>query len=264
MTSTCVFVHRDLDAFVDGELRGAARMRVFKHLQTCEACAADVEAMRGLGDVLRSSAEKSQPDHAGLAGLAATVISRTKAETDESWAGTMRRATEDWHWLLVGSGSVAATLVVTLILSAMLAFGPKPQRSDSLAAIVVDLASRTSDSSSPGGYLFAEMARPGSDSSDAMTVQVENGSPRASMADLVLVSNSPTNAEVVGALFQAANRQENFCDGVEACRQAAENLSQRVTSAMLASGNPMPAAYAVRKLRLLTSVKAVVYNDSGS
>jgi hypothetical protein len=238
-------------------------MRVFRHVQTCERCASQVEALGQLGEMLREAARERPTGHAGLEGLAATIVSRTSAERQQSWAGRLHRATEDWHWLLVGSGSVAATLVVTFMVSAMLAFGPKPQRADSLAAIVVDLTPPPDKQVSVSDYLFAEVLRSGSDA-DGLTVQLENGSPRASMEDLVLVSNSPTNAEVVGALFDVANHGRTGSAHSDASRQAAENLSKRITSTLIDSGNPMSENYRVRRLLLSTSVKVVYDSGSGS
>jgi hypothetical protein len=261
--TTCASVQPQLGAFVDGELRGAARMRVFRHVQTCESCASQAEDLGRVGELLREAAHASSTDYAGLDGLAATIVSRTNAERQQSWAGRLRHATEDWHWVLVGTGSVAATLAVTFVVSAMLAFGPKPQRSDSLAAIVVDLAPPTDSQVMTSDYLFAEVLRSASDA-DGLTVQLDNGSPRASMEDLVLVSNSPTNAQVVEALFDVANHGRTGYAQSDLSRQAAENLSKRVTSTMLESGNPMSENYRVRRLLLSTSVKVVSDSEAGS
>jgi anti-sigma factor RsiW len=261
--STCASVRPHLGAFVDGELRGAARMRVFRHVQMCEDCASQLEDLNRLGDLLREAARERPADHAELNGLAATIVSRTNAERQQSWVERVHRATEDWHWLLIGSGSLAATFAVTFIVSAMLAFGPKPQRSDSLAAIVVDLTPLTDSQVMTSDYLFAEVLRSGSDA-NALTVQLDNGSPRASMEDLVLVSNSPTNAQVVEALFDVANHGRTGYQQSDMSRQAAANLSERVTSTMIESGSPMSENYRVKRLLLSTSVKVVYDSGSGS
>jgi len=238
-------------------------MRVFRHVQACERCAAQVENLGRLGEMLREAARDRPTDHAGLEGLAATIVSRTSAERQQSWAERLHRATEYWHWFLVGSGSVAATLAVTFIVSAMLAFGPKPQRSDSLAAIVVDLTPPAVTQVMTSDYLFAEVLRSGSDA-EALTVQLENGSPRASVEDLVLVSNSPTNAQVIEALFDVANHGRTGYAHSDMSRLAAENLSKRVTNTLLESGNPMSEDYRVKRLLLSTSIKVVYDSGSGS
>ena len=265
MTTICAAVARDLGAFVDGELRGPARARVFEHLGTCAACAREVERLRALGELLRASVDSASPDRAALAGLASTVLSRTRAEEDESWAGTVRRATEDWHWVLVGSGSIAATLTVTLLASAVLVFGPKPLRADSLAAIVVELTSQqNAEMLPPNEHFFIDVAGPGV-GGDAWTLQVDTRARRAARGDTAFAVDGPTNDEVVRALFDATHNGRGACAAGDemVCRRAAENLSQRVTGAMLAMGNPMPTTYAVKRLRLLTSV-AVYDRPSGS
>ena len=39
---------RDLAAFVDGELRGAAVLASLEHLERCRDCAAEVASLRGI------------------------------------------------------------------------------------------------------------------------------------------------------------------------------------------------------------------------
>ena len=129
----CALVRDQLEAFVDGELSGADRLEVAQHIQVCSNCATTVEELSIVGDALRESAEALESPVGELSGLAAGVISRARVEAAMSWQGRMRRASEDWHWLVVVSGAVAASLVCFLALSALLAFGPEPGRRDSLA-----------------------------------------------------------------------------------------------------------------------------------
>jgi anti-sigma factor RsiW len=126
-------VRDQLEAFVDGELSGADRLEVAQHIQWCPSCATMVEDLSIIGDTLRASAEALESPADDLGGLAAGVISRGRAEAALSWQGRIRRAGEDWHWLVVVSGAVAASLICFLALSALLAFGPEPGRRDSLA-----------------------------------------------------------------------------------------------------------------------------------
>src|SRR5262245_40427565 len=93
----CPSVRRDLAAFVDGELRGDRVLRVLRHLDRCASCTGEVESLRGLGDLLRTNAP-ADPDGGTFDGLAGTVISRTRAEANQSWWAVARRASEDWHW----------------------------------------------------------------------------------------------------------------------------------------------------------------------
>jgi hypothetical protein len=128
----CATVQERLGPFVDGELTGAERLALAYHIDRCSACAAERDALRSIGDLVRT-ALPSETQFPELAGLAAGVVSRSRAEAALSWRGWFERASEDWHWVIVGAGSLAATLVSALLLSAILAFGPAPERQDSLA-----------------------------------------------------------------------------------------------------------------------------------
>lgn len=132
-TRYCRLVREQLDAFVDGELTGAERLDVAQHVNICASCSRVVDELSAVGDALRATAAEADRFPQDLAGLASGVISRTTAEAAESWQGVFRRATGDRHWLLVGSGALAATFLTGLFTTALLAFGPEPERSDSLA-----------------------------------------------------------------------------------------------------------------------------------
>lgn len=250
--TTCASIHPQLDAYADGELSGAERLRIYQHLQRCAPCASRAVAIRALGDALRASAaSRDVPGSAirAVDGLASTVTSRVRAEQAQSWRAMFREAREDWHWVLIGGGSLVATLVVTAVVSAVLTFGPKPQRDDSLAAIVA------SPAPVPAGYLFADMKQPGP--GDAVMFQIENGSPPASPDIMALTANGPTNEEIVGVLFDAANRPRSVCTaGMTAeCRRALHELSNQVTQTMLPRGtlNPVLLEVEVQQLRWFES-----------
>jgi len=68
-------------------------------------------------------------------GLASgVVISRTLAEQAQSWKAVFDRAVEDWPLVPRGFGSVTAAFVSITFVSAVLHFGPAPQREDSVSA----------------------------------------------------------------------------------------------------------------------------------
>lgn len=130
----CAFVKPHLAAFVDGELGGAEGLRVVDHLGSCASCAAEVAQLRAVGEALRE-ATCVEADGVSVEGLVSNVLTRRRAEAATSWPGLLRRAQEN-HWLMIGGGAVAATLVSTVMLSLILAFGPRPARVDSLAALI--------------------------------------------------------------------------------------------------------------------------------
>jgi hypothetical protein len=107
-----------------------------------------------------------------LAGLASGVISRLQAERSETWRARLERGVDDWHWLLVGSGSLAATFVVTLFVSAVLIAGPVPERKDSIAGVYNNL-------SSSAGTLFV-VGTPAGEGRNSMLLPVAGGNEDAS------------------------------------------------------------------------------------
>lgn len=125
-----------LEAFADGELRGDLLRRVSAHLETCAFCRASLEDVTSLGLSLRCGLEDADvPD---LSGFADGVVSRVRAEDRESWRGKLERATDDMHWVLVGSGSVAAAFLTILTVSLVL-HTSVVQRDDSLAAMLMSM-----------------------------------------------------------------------------------------------------------------------------
>ena len=128
-----------LGAFADGELPGVDRIRVSTHVEQCRECASELDAIASIGGSLRLAAAHAPAPE--LAGLASGVVTRVRAESAQSWRGLFERAIQDWRWALVGAGSVAATFVSTLLVSAIVWEGPSAQRDDSLAARMRNLSS---------------------------------------------------------------------------------------------------------------------------
>lgn len=195
--------HESLAAFVDGELSGAKMLRVSEHLETCQACAEEVQAVRDVGDMLRG-AVTSSAGRAELAGLAGGVVSRIRAEQAQSLWARIARGVEDWHWVLVGVGSVAAAVTSALIVMLLVQFGPAKQRDDSLAALFKNLTT-------PAGPLYV-WATPVGDNRDPMVLQVDNGfgdqargTGDSSVSPVLLGIRS--YSDMVGALSETLTRQ---------------------------------------------------------
>ncbi len=189
-----------LGAFVDGELSGADRMRVFHHLSVCKSCAAEAEFIGGLGDVLRQAVTSDARVPAELDGLSGGVISRVRAERAQSWRGFYERMVDGWHYAIVGSGALAAAFVSIVFVSLMLEFGPTPERDDSLAALISNL-------NSPAGTLFVEATPLGGKDRSSMLMLVNNdlAVPDESMSAgaVPVVLRYATEQEFVGALSDA-------------------------------------------------------------
>jgi hypothetical protein len=193
--NTCDSLREHLGAYVDGELAGAEMLRVSQHLEDCADCARLVDEDRGIGGLLRETMLAAPPTPS-LAGLASGVITRVRAESAQSWRNVFRRGVDDWHWLIVGGGSVLATFVSMVFASALLFFGPDPARPDSLSALITNLGSSA-------GRLLVE-ATPVGDDKDSMLMEVDSGNQRAD-GDVVIPAmlGFPTERDLVDALNQA-------------------------------------------------------------
>jgi hypothetical protein len=124
-----------LAEYVDGELSGIEMLHVSRHLEQCATCGQEAQDLRRMGDMLRHAAHPEAAPSV-LAGLASSVVSRVGAERAQSWRALFSRAVEDWHWFLVGFGSVTAAFISIAFVSAVLHFGPAPERQDSVAALL--------------------------------------------------------------------------------------------------------------------------------
>ena len=114
---TCSSVRRRLSLYVDGELGGREQLEVGAHLRECQECAAEEREMRDVGDVLRAhlpSMDDMESDV--LDGLASTVVSRVRAEREESVAGRLGRVFDDMHLLWAGLGATGATVACSLMM----------------------------------------------------------------------------------------------------------------------------------------------------
>ena len=151
----CETAREMLEAFVDGELPMADQVAVESHLRWCRTCTARVEDLRLIGTSLRMSPQPVVPEDArALAALQAGVLTRVRAEREQSFPVRMRGMFDDMRlfWPAVGaSAALAACLFVSLsVLHAATAENPA-----SMAAMIERL-DRTSSQALPP-------ANPGSD-----------------------------------------------------------------------------------------------------
>ena len=249
----CPRVARQLEAFVDGELSGADRLFVAQHLELCRTCSSSADALTGLGDILRGAVAADVPTPE-MAGLAPGVVSRIAAESAQSWRSLAARAADGWHWAIVGGGSVAATFVTTGFVAFILAFGPKPEREDSLAALMSNLGRAP-------GMLFL-YATPGGDGGDSVLMQVDNGEPAASILTAALATpvglgfQPQTEAELVGALADVLTRKGRVVDLYLMSpedRRYTESLLDEISRLRFTEPLAIGAALAVHQVRLVTS-----------
>ena len=210
ITADCDVIREELDAFVDGELRGADLRRVADHLDGCRPCTDEVDQRRLLGGLIRDTVEGSY-HHPIPTGLAAGVVARTRAESYFSWRAGLGRAVDDWHWIIVGGGAVTSTFVAMLFCAALLLFGTATPNAASLSTLGYNLTV------SPGS-LYAEVSRQGG---SLVLVQVDNGDAPSPLPAVVRHTDEERvlvellgQALVVGGTQTAA--QQQYIEGLMA------------------------------------------------
>lgn len=134
----CRTVRRQLSAHRDGELPVAEQIAVEAHLRTCKACAAEVVDFEALGALLRRGVALEADDQP-LAGLAATVVSRVKAEREQSLRGWTERVFEDMHFVWAGLGAAGATLACLAIIFGIFYYATR-ERADSLGGVMAAMS----------------------------------------------------------------------------------------------------------------------------
>jgi hypothetical protein len=216
MTIGCLAVRRQLGPFVDGELRGAQMLVVADHLDNCGECAAEVLEMGAVGEALRSGSPRVE-GIADLGSLAGTVVSLSRAASDDTWRARLMRACEDWHWPLVAGGSMAATCLSTVLVSVILSVGPGPERDDSLAGLIANLVAPPSPV-----YVFASSARSGD---EPIWMQLDNGrtdvdeTPLPEAWPSTAAYREPSEADVVRELAESVTYRGRV-QSLDSMRQA--------------------------------------------
>lgn len=136
---TCGAARRRLDAYHDGELSFSEQIAVSSHLEWCDDCAAALDDLRQVRDVLRNS----MPGRIALSNLSveddltlqATVINRLKAEERLSFGVWVQDAFTDMHFVYAGLSAVAAALACVAITLSMMRVATN-ELPDSTAALV--------------------------------------------------------------------------------------------------------------------------------
>jgi hypothetical protein len=141
----CEIARDMLQAFVDGELPVDEQVAVESHLRWCRTCAAHVEDLQLIGDSIRLHALSHPEDNGGeLASLQAGVLSRVRAEREQSFPMQVRALFQDLHLFWAGLGATAAVLVCLFGAVGVL-HAASDQRPDSLAGVIHSLANPGSD-----------------------------------------------------------------------------------------------------------------------
>lgn len=130
---TCATVRRRLQAFHDGELPIGETIDTQGHISTCPPCARDHRDIQSLANALRLAVPPGPADD--WAGVQSSVISRMRAEDNESWAARTRRFVDEVHLVWIGLAAATATVICAGTVLSMLHFA-SAERDDSLAAVI--------------------------------------------------------------------------------------------------------------------------------
>jgi anti-sigma factor RsiW len=87
ISADCDSIRDELDAFVDGELRGAELRRVAQHLESCRRCAEEIETRENLGGLIRESVARAYQVAGAGAGCQCAVGARAPSPIF-SWRGS--------------------------------------------------------------------------------------------------------------------------------------------------------------------------------
>jgi len=176
MARSCRSVRRLLSAFHDGELPIGEQIAVQAHLRQCRSCAVEARELALLGSIVRdgSPAASAEPDV--LAGLAAGVVSRVKAEREQSIAGWGERVFDDLHVFWAALGATGATVACVAIIFGIFFYATQ-FRPDSLGGVIALQSLPPGSNANPlnpdnrvvlptaSGSAFAEAALPNEDES---------------------------------------------------------------------------------------------------
>jgi hypothetical protein len=139
MTSlSCAAVRRRLAAFYDRELPVRELIAVESHITGCPPCGRELRELQRIGEALRLVSAPAPADD--WTGLQPGVISRMRAERNESFAACAGRLFDDLHLVWIGMASTVATFICAATVLSMLHFAPADRRQDSLAAVIVRMA----------------------------------------------------------------------------------------------------------------------------
>jgi hypothetical protein len=137
---TCAATRLRLQAFHDRELNVRDQIAVSAHLDWCDACTEELGDLRAIGVTLSAlGAHSGALTHEEAGAFNADVVSRLKAQHDESFWVRAQALLDEPHLLYAGLGAAFASAVCLVVMLSMMRFATT-ERPDSLAGIVTLLA----------------------------------------------------------------------------------------------------------------------------
>jgi hypothetical protein len=145
---TCEASRELLEAFIDGELATSDQVALESHLRWCVTCRARVEDMQLIGATirLRHAAHDCGSDdiRATLATMQSDVLTRVRAERDQSFPVQFRQAFDDMRFMWPALGATAA-LVLCLVSSMFVYRATRGGDPESMANVIDSLAKAAAD-----------------------------------------------------------------------------------------------------------------------
>lgn len=199
----CESARELLEAFVDGELSVDDQVAVESHLRWCRTCAARVEDLSLIGAAVRLGPPTVRPksdDPRALAAIQSGVLTRIRAERDQSFAVRLRELFSDKRLLWPALGATAAVLVCLTGAFTVMHFATV-ERPDSLAAMLATAQPLGQLPSVPG-------VRPGGPGSDENPLGLDDAklAPRMT-SDAVPALNTQSDDDSVFAVATVVTRQ---------------------------------------------------------
>ena len=133
---SCGFVRRQLSAYHDGELSVGEQIAVETHLRACPSCEAAARELDALGGLLRQQAQASVGSGDPLVALPSVVVSRMKAEREQSLGARTGHLFDDLHLVWAALGATGATVVCLFLVFGIFYYATS-ERPDSLGALLM-------------------------------------------------------------------------------------------------------------------------------
>jgi len=144
---TCTAVRQRLAAFHDDELPVQERIAVQTHVNACEACLEELQDQyQAVGTALRLAAVPGPADD--WTGLMPGVISRMRAEANQTWMARFARTFDDLHLVWVGLAATAGTVLCGAVVLGLLHFA-STERADSLRAMIAVVSAPSGSNLNP-------------------------------------------------------------------------------------------------------------------
>jgi hypothetical protein len=140
---TCESARGLLEAFIDGELATSDQVALEGHLRWCATCRARVEDMQIIGTAIRLRHEahdcRAEEIGATLATMQSDVLTRVRAERDQSFPVQFRQLFDDMRFMWPALGATAA-LIVCLFSSMIVYRATRAADPESMANAIDSLA----------------------------------------------------------------------------------------------------------------------------